>query len=103
MGFAPPPYFEIITMTTMATKKVLAVVEDLFFTVKINEAAKRSGLSVAFVKSERDALDQAAENPALIILDFNFVGVEPVQLIQRLKADPALQKISLLDCVAHVR
>ena len=90
-------------MTTISTKKVLAVVEDLFFTVKINEAAKRAGLSVAFVKSERDALDQAAEHPALIILDLNFAGVEPVQLIQKLKADPALQKISLLGYVSHVQ
>ena len=87
----------------MATKKVLAVVEDLFFTVKINEAAKRAGLSVAFVKSERDALDQAAEHPALIIVDLNFAGIEPVQLIQKLKADPALQKISLLGYVSHVQ
>jgi len=90
-------------MTTMATKKVLAVVEDLFFTVKINEAAKRAGLSVAFVKSERDALDQAADNPPLIILDLNFAGVEPVALIRKLKADPALQKISLLGYVSHVQ
>jgi CheY-like chemotaxis protein len=92
-----------ITMTTMATKKVLAVVEDLFFTVKINEAAKRAGLSVAFVKSERDALDQAAEHPALISLDLNFAGVEPVGLIRKLKADTALQKISLLGYVSHVQ
>jgi CheY-like chemotaxis protein len=87
----------------MATRKVLAVMEDLFFTVKINEAAKRAGLSVAFVKSERDALDQAAENPALIILDLNFAGIEPVHLIQKLKADPALKKISLLGYVSHVQ
>ncbi len=87
----------------MATKKVLAVVEDLFFTVKINEAAKRAGLSVTFVKSERDALDQAAEDPALIILDLNFGGIEPVVLIQKLKADPALQKINLLGYVSHVQ
>jgi hypothetical protein len=37
-------------------KKVLAVLEDLFFTVKINESAKRAGLSITFVKSEHDAL-----------------------------------------------
>ena len=90
-------------MTTIATKKVLAVVEDLFFTVKINEAAKRAGLSVAFVKSERDALDQAAEHPVLIILDLNFAGIEPVALIRKLKGDPALQKISLLGYVSHVQ
>ena len=39
---------------------VLAVVEDLFFSVKINEAAKRAGLAVQFVKSQADALGQAA-------------------------------------------
>jgi len=87
----------------MAAKKVLAVVEDLFFTVKINEAAKRAGLRVAFVKSERDALDQAAEHPVLIILDLNFAGVEPVALIRKFKADPNLQKISLLGYVSHVQ
>jgi len=90
-------------MTTMAAKKVLAVVEDLFFTVKINEAAKRAGLSAIFVKSERDALDQAAEHPALIILDLNFAGIEPVDLIRKMKSDPALQKISLLGYVSHVQ
>jgi CheY-like chemotaxis protein len=90
-------------MTTMAAKKVLAVVEDLFFTVKINEAAKRAGLSVAVVKSERDALDQAAERPALIILDLNFAGIEPVALIRKIKGDPALQKINLLGYVSHVQ
>ena len=90
-------------MTTIATKKVLAVVEDLFFTVKINEAAKRAGMSVAFVKSERDALDQATENPALIILDLNFAGIEPLQVIRKLKADPTLQKITLLGYVSHVQ
>ncbi len=90
-------------MSTVPTKRVLAVVEDLFFSVKINEAAKRAGLSIAFVKSERDALDQAAETPALIIVDLNFAGVEPVALIRKLKADPKLQKISLLGYVSHVQ
>ena len=40
----------------MESKKVLAVLEDLFFTVKINEAAKRAGLPITFVKSEQDVL-----------------------------------------------
>ena len=87
----------------MSTKKVLAVVEDLFFTVKINESAKRAGLPVAFVKSQRDALDQAAEHPALIILDLNFASVDPVDLIRQLKADPTLAKIQLLGYVSHVQ
>jgi len=45
-------------------KNVLAVIEDLFFTVKINEAAKHAGLTAKFVKSEIDALEQAKLQPS---------------------------------------
>jgi CheY-like chemotaxis protein len=87
----------------MSPKKVLAVVEDLFFTVKINESAKRAGVPIAFVKSQRDAIDQAAEAPSLIILDLNFAAIDPVDLIHKLKADPALAKIQLIGYVSHVQ
>jgi CheY-like chemotaxis protein len=89
----------------MSSKKVLAVVEDLFFTVKINESAKRAAVPVTFVKSQRDALDQAqaAEHPSLIILDLNFSSIDPVDLIRKLKADPAVAKIQLLAYVSHVQ
>ena len=87
----------------MSPKKVLAVVEDLFFTVKINESAKRAGVPIAFVKSQVDALDQAAEHPTLIILDLNFEAISPVDLIRKLKTDPTLSKIQLVGYVSHVQ
>jgi CheY-like chemotaxis protein len=90
-------------MSIEVAKNVVAALDDLFFTVKINEAAKRAGLGVAFVKSQRDVLDQAAGAPALIIIDLNFSGIEPVELIQKIKADPELRKISLLGYVSHVQ
>ena len=58
-------------MQTGESRKVLAVVEDLFFTVKIHDAAKRAGFKAEFVKSEIDALDQARQHPAVIILDLD--------------------------------
>ena len=58
-------------MPKFEKKKILAVLEDLLFTVKINDVAKRNGLDVEFVKSERDAIDKAKTNPMLIILDLN--------------------------------
>jgi len=90
-------------MPTESSRKVLAVLEDLFFTVKIHEAAKRAGLPVSFVKSEKDALDQAAEHPAVIILDLNCSCVDPLQLIRALKADPNLSKTSVIGYVSHVQ
>jgi PleD family two-component response regulator len=87
----------------MENKKVLAVLEDLFFTVKINESAKQAGLPVAFLKSEKDVLDQAESMPALIILDLNFAGIEPVKLIEKLKAGAATKAINLIGYVSHVQ
>ena len=37
----------------MQSKKVLAVLEDLLFMVKINEAAKRAGMQAEFVDNRK--------------------------------------------------
>ena len=92
-----------IEALTEPLKTVLAVVEDLFFTVKINEAAKRAGLPAKFVKSEMDALHQAARGPAVIIVDLNCASVDTLELIRKLKADEATNKISLIGYVSHVQ
>jgi CheY-like chemotaxis protein len=87
----------------MESKKVLAVLEDLFFTVKINEAAKRAGLLITFVKSEHDVLEQAKTQPALIIMDINFQGIDPLSLIRKLKADEQTKGINLIGYLSHVQ
>jgi CheY-like chemotaxis protein len=84
-------------------KKILAVLEDLFFTVKINESAKRAGLPIQFLKSETDVIENAKTNPALIILDLNFQGIDPLKLIARLKADTDTKTISLIGYLSHVQ
>jgi CheY-like chemotaxis protein len=90
-------------MPTTVNKKVLAVLDDLFFTVKINESAKRAGLPVEFVKTEQDLLEKAKSHPALIILDLNYAGVDPLKLVETLKAEPETQSISVLAYVSHVQ
>jgi CheY-like chemotaxis protein len=87
----------------MQSKKVLAVLEDLFFTVKINESAKRAGMQAEFVKSQQDTLEKAAEKPAVIILDLNFSSIDPVDLIKRLKADDGTKSVNLIGYVSHVQ
>jgi PleD family two-component response regulator len=85
-------------------KKILAVVEDLLFTVKISDAAKRAGLEVEFVKSERDVIDKASEeNPLLIILDLNFTAVQPLKLISKLKSNSEMKQISVIGYLSHVQ
>ena len=88
----------------MPKKKVLAVVEDLLFTVKINDAAKRVGLDVEFVKSEPDVLDKAkAEKPLLVIIDLNCNCVDPIPLITSLKSSPETKSISVIGFLSHIQ
>ncbi len=85
-------------------KKLLAAVDDLFFTVKINDAAKRAGLQVEFIKNEKDLLDKAKdEHPALIIFDLNFGAIQPLKVISKLKSSAELKSISLIGYLSHVQ
>lgn len=86
-----------------SSKHIVAVLNDLFFTVKINESAKRAGLPITFVKSEADVLAQAAAHPALIIFDLNFTGVDALALIRKLKSEEATRGISVIAYLSHVQ
>lgn len=82
---------------------VLAVVNDIFFSAKITEAAKRAGVTLEYVTNEKDLLEKAKANPTLIIFDLNFDAVGPLELIKKLKADAGLKRISLLGYLSHVQ
>ena len=84
-------------------KKVLAVLSDLMFTVKIQDAAKRAGMDVTFVTSRENALKQARLSPSVIILDLNDNSVNALELIGTLKGDPETSAIELVGYVSHVQ
>jgi len=85
-------------------KKVLAALEELFFTVKITDAAKRAGMPVEFVKNADEVVEKAkAEPTALIIVDLNFTALEPLALIRRLKSDPELRRVSVIGYLSHIQ
>jgi PleD family two-component response regulator len=85
-------------------KKILAAVEDLFFTVKISDAAKRAGLLVEFIKNDKELLEKAKdERPSLIIFDLNFTAMEPLKVIPKLKGNSELKSISLIGYLSHVQ
>lgn len=90
-------------MATAQDKRILAVLDDLFFMVKINEAAKRAGIPIEFLKTEIDVLDRAKAHPALIIFDLNYGGVDALKLVETLKADAETKEISLIGYLSHVQ
>ncbi|MBV9082632.1 MAG: hypothetical protein JOZ62_08155 [Acidobacteriaceae bacterium] len=88
---------------TNGRKKIVAVLNDLMFVVKIQEAAKRAGLDVVFAKSQQEALTHAKDNPAVIIVDLNTNATDALELISRLKSDSETSKINVLGYVSHVQ
>ena len=80
--------------------KILAVMTDLFFTVKILDAAKKLGLTAEFVKDKTLALEKARANPSLVILDLNCAAIDPLGLIAAIKA---ATNVPLLGFISHVQ
>jgi CheY-like chemotaxis protein len=87
----------------MSKKKIIAVLSDLMFTVKIQEAAKRAGIETVFVKTSEAAINLATESPAAMILDLNASDIRPLELIEQLKSRPETSKITLLGFISHVQ
>lgn len=90
-------------MQKQENKTVLAVVSDLFFSVKIKDAAKRAGLPVEFIKDEEEVMNKAKSKPTLIIFDLNFESIQPLRLISKLKSSSELKVISLIGYLSHVQ
>ncbi len=90
-------------MQKQESKRVLAVVSDLFFSVKLNEAAKRNGLAIEFVKDGEELIGKAKLKPTVIVFDLNFDAVEPLKLISRLKGSPETRSVSLIGYLSHLQ
>ena len=78
---------------------ILAVMDDLIFGVKIQEAARRAGQPLEFVATVDLALAKAVGPSTRVILDLNLRGVDTVDLIRRLKA----VGVHVVAYVAHVQ
>lgn len=84
-------------------RNVVAVVDDLLFGVKISDAARRLGAGFRFVKTMDEAWAAAGSRPNLIILDLNIRTIKPLELVTRLKADPATAPIPVVAYLSHVQ
>ena len=82
---------------------MLVAVSDLFFTVKILDAAKRAMMVAEIVKTQADLAEKAKTVPALIIFDLNFESIDPVKMIAQLKKAPETKSTSIIAFVSHIQ
>ena len=82
-------------------------IEDLFFTAKIQEAARQQGVKVAFVKPDKDIVAHLAElpehdHPSLIVFDLNNAAAKPLTLIPKLK-NKLKKGTSIIGFLSHLQ
>jgi CheY-like chemotaxis protein len=86
---------------------VVAAVLDLMFTAKISAAAKQAGCPVKFVQDEDRVIAALQEIPEgfapLLIVDLNHLTLNSVNLISKVKANPATAKTPILAYLSHAQ
>lgn len=82
---------------------VVALLTDLFFGVKIADAARRAGGIAQFVATEEDFVAAVAKRPALVLFDLQQRNLQPTRLLRQLKESPEGQGIPTLGFFAHVQ
>jgi hypothetical protein len=90
-----------------AQTHIYLFIEDLFLTAKINEASRKLGVKVAFVKNEKDALAELMsgehENkPSLIVFDLNNANAKPLTTIPKIKAK-LKRSVSVIGFLSHLQ
>lgn len=82
---------------------IIGVVADLFFTVRIEDVARKLGYSVVWARSGDHFADLLVQHqPALILVDTGDQTLPWVDWILRAKVDPATRRTPVLGFGAHV-
>lgn len=84
-------------------RKVLAVMTDLYFLVKISDMAKKFGMVLETVKDKETALEKVKSKPSVVIFDLNYEAADPLGIIRTIKADPEMKRVSTIGFVSHIQ
>jgi hypothetical protein len=82
-------------------------IEDLFITAKVQEAAKKQGVKIGFVKNEKEPLaelmaEKETDKPSLIVFDLNNTTAKPLTLIPKLKTK-FKRSVSIIGFLSHLQ
>lgn len=83
------------------SRRVVAVVDDMFFASKIRATAEALGVEISFPRS-KEALVEKAREAQLILVDLHNQKFDPVALATDLKADEELRAIPMVGFFSHV-
>ena len=83
------------------SRRVVAVVDDMFFASKIRAVAEAVGVEISFPRS-KEALIERVRGAQLIVVDLHNQRFDPVAVATDLKADEELRGIPMVGFFSHV-
>jgi CheY-like chemotaxis protein len=85
-------------------RRIIAVVDDMFFASKIRATAEALGVEISFPRTKEAVVNKARElQPQLVLVDLHNQRVDSVALAKDLKADEQIREIPLLGFFSHVQ
>jgi DNA-binding NarL/FixJ family response regulator len=82
---------------------IVAAVEDLLFSSKIRNVARRLEVEVVFARSPDAVLSEVrARRPSLVVFDLDAERTEPIDTLAQVKADPQLAVTKAIAFASHV-
>jgi len=90
-----------------APTKIFFFIEDLFFLAKIQEASRKLGVKVEFVKGDKEVLARITdapenERPKLLVFDLNNAAAKPLTIIPKLRAK-LKKSVSMIGFLSHLQ
>ena len=86
------------------SKRIFALVDDLFFAEKIRATAESCGIPMMITKSADELLLKLkTESPSLLIVDLNGSNTRPLETLQSIRSNPELTAVPLLGFFSHVQ
>jgi hypothetical protein len=90
-----------------APVRVFCLIEDLFVTAKITEAARKLGVKVAFIKGEKEDIARITDAPEgeranLVILDLNNANAKPLTVIPKIRAK-LKKSVAIVGFLSHLQ
>ena len=96
------PGHRIPKVRTM-TRKIIALVDDMFFASKIRATAEAVGVEMSFPRTKDVALEKLrGARPDLILADLQNQRFDVIEFASALKGDDDLRAIPLLGFFSHV-
>ncbi|HSB28829.1 MAG TPA: response regulator [Pyrinomonadaceae bacterium] len=85
------------------SRKLIAIVDDMFFASKIRATAEALGVEIAFPRTIENALAKIHETqPDLVVVDLHNQRFDPLAFVSELKRNTELKFIPVLGFFSHV-